>query len=174
MNWENLARPKPLPHGSPLYQRLIGSPLWVAQLKVDGWRVLVDVLRNGCIRLTTRHGEELSAPKDFAGSVLPGIPALTSLDCELERPWKKLWVFDVLTVAGADMTGRPLSERLVRLANVVQENDVTAIVPTTRERKDDYYNAVIEAGGEGIVLKRLCDPYPRGGVVWMKTKPELS
>jgi bifunctional non-homologous end joining protein LigD len=173
MNWEMLARPKPIYPGTPLAKRILESPLWIAQLKVDGTRSIVDVGRSKT-KLTSRHGKSLQISSDAAQDVLTSVPALTLMDAELEERLHVIWVFDLLMIAGQDITARPLSERLMRMNAVVQENEHVRIMPAIRERKEDYYNAVIEAGGEGIVLKRLSDPYPSGGVVWLKLKPIRS
>jgi bifunctional non-homologous end joining protein LigD len=170
MNWEMLAKPKPIYPGTPLAKRILESPLWVAQLKVDGMRVMVDIQRSKTI-ITSKHGKITQPPSKSVLDAINSIPALTLLDCEMDSQSEQLWIFDLLVVASQNITHRPLSERLMRLNSVVQENKHIKLVPTVRERKEDYYNAVIEAGGEGIVLKRLSDPYPKGGVVWLKLKP---
>lgn len=173
MNWEQLAKPKPIFPGTPIASRILESPLWVAQLKVDGVRALTVVGRSS-VKMTSKHGIAVPISSDAACSVMAGVPAMSILDAEWLQSCQQLWVFDIFQIAGADVSGQPLSERLLRLNANVEANDAIRVVPTMRERKGDYYNAVIEAGGEGVVLKKLSDPYPRGGVIWLKLKPIRS
>lgn len=100
------------------------------------------------------------------------LPAMTEVDAELERPWKCVHVFDVMTMAGVDMVSRPLSERLIRLGAILDghEDDEIRKIRSSRD-VDAFYHQIISEGGEGVVVKRLCDPYPRGGIVWLKVKP---
>lgn len=173
MDWEQLAKPKPIYPGTPLATRILQSPLWVAQMKVDGMRVMVDVGR-AKTTLTSRHGKNVLLASDAAMAVTSGIPAMSLCDAEWEERFRLLWIFDVMRIAGQDIASQPLSERLMRLNSAIVPNKHLRIVPTIRERKECYYNAVIEVGGEGVVLKRLADQYPRGGVVWLKLKPVRS
>lgn len=172
MTWESLARPQPVAHGSPLYNRVAASELWIAQMKVDGWRVLVEVDRAKRIKATSRHGK----PVDLASGAVAGlasVPAMSALDAEYVSKEGALYVFDVLTLAGADMTGLPMSTRSTRLGAVVEEGEHVHVVRNVRDRKEDYYQALVSQGAEGMVLKRLADPYPARGVVWLKVKPCL-
>jgi len=175
--WKDLARPKPCPYGSTLYKRVIDSSAWVAQEKVDGWRVLVDLGRNGKPVLVTRHGETLAAPKGIVSELATRFPALSTVDCELIRPWKKLVALDVLQIAGRDMSRQPLSERMMRLGALfgnLDSQSLLASVSSSLKNKEEFYESITSAGGEGIVLKRLNDPYPRAGAVWLKVKPGLG
>ena len=174
--WKDLARPKPCPYGSVLYKRVINSSQWVAQEKVDGWRVLVTTSRGGTVSITTRHGEGLTCTTSFARTVALAVPAMSTLDCELLRPWKKLVALDVLQIAGRDMSRQPLSERMMRLQSLLDgaSSGMLCLVRGSATEKEELYKTIVDSGGEGVVLKRLLDPYPRAGVVWLKVKPGMG
>jgi len=141
-------------------------------MKIDGRRVLVEKGRSGAVKATSRHGE----PTRLGDAIVDGLgwlPALSALDCELDTRAGVLFPFDVLMIAGRDVAELPLSTRLVRLAAVLEAGESVQAVRTIRDRKDEFYRAVVREGGEGIVLKNLGDPYPRRGVVWLKVKPNV-
>ena len=137
----------------------------------------MEVSRGGGIAITTRTGERLAMPRTDSLQVASVVPALSQLDCELIRPWRALIVFDVLRLADRDMARTALSERLMRLGALSLDGSKLGSVRTVRcgnvDEVDEFYNGVLAGGGEGIVLKRLEDPYPAKGVVWLKTKPGL-
>jgi bifunctional non-homologous end joining protein LigD len=77
--------------------------------------------------------------------------------------------FDVLAVEGLATTAQPYSERRALLEELVAENERVRLVATF-EDGEALFAAVCERGLEGVVAKRLCDPYRAGERVWVKTK----
>ncbi len=85
-------------------------------------------------------------------------------------------VFDILYLDGETLIDLPLSERRKKLEKVVNfflapqviSNDPATIVQT--------YQAALDAGHEGLMLKVLSSPYSPGqrGKNWIKIKPEVD
>ena len=79
------------------------------------------------------------------------------------------FVFDVLAVEGLATTAQPYLERRALLEELVAENEQVRLVATF-EDGEALFAAVYERGLEGVVAKRLRDPYRPGDRVWVKTK----
>jgi bifunctional non-homologous end joining protein LigD len=79
------------------------------------------------------------------------------------------FVFDVLAVEGLSTTAQPYSERRALLEELVAQNERVQLVATF-EDGEALFAAVCERGLEGVVAKRLCDPYRAEERVWVKTK----
>jgi bifunctional non-homologous end joining protein LigD len=79
--------------------------------------------------------------------------------------------FDVLYAAGADVTGRPLSERRAQLEDLVGGADVVLPVRRLAPHGLEAWAQVLERGYEGYVGKDVLSLY-RGGVTrsWLKAK----
>lgn len=151
MKPEELARPMPCDIGSEMCKRILDSTKWIAQEKINGWRCLWDGKA-----AWTRHGNRID------GVSAPG-------NLVIDGEWKDgvLYAFDLLAINGTDTMARPLSERWMRLKDVYD-----TVVPATQVHKLDAYREWISRGSEGMVLKRLSDPYPpAGGAIWLKVKP---
>ena len=83
----------------------------------------------------------------------------------------KYKVFDILFLNGQDVRHLPLEKR-IQLLNVLMEhvfpkNPLVSQVNRVFEGTHDYFNQIIESGGEGIVLKNLKSTYGAG---WYKGK----
>ncbi len=87
------------------------------------------------------------------------------------------YFFDVLLVDGVDLLDSPLAERLEQLAAAVP---VSLRVPAIRTadvgEAQRFFAQGVEAGHEGVVVKRLDSPYEAGrrGSGWVKAKPRLT
>jgi DNA ligase-1 len=82
--------------------------------------------------------------------------------------------FDVLHVDGEDVLDEPLSRRAEALEDVVPPaHRITRTIAATPEAAQEAFDAAIEAGHEGVVVKRLEAPYAAGrrGGAWLKVKP---
>ena len=81
----------------------------------------------------------------------------------------KYHVFDILFLRGEDVRSKPYKERRKMLElTCLQLNNPDFIWPVPQcEDKPYYFKAVIDDGGEGIVLKHLNSSY---GVNWVKVK----
>ncbi|SIO00675.1 DNA ligase D [Vannielia litorea] len=164
---------------------------WQHEAKLDGYRCLIAVGKGG-VRLYTRNGKDWS---DRFGALRDPVDALPCeaalIDGEvvaggagddfsaLQAALKSgdpliFYAFDCLALDGADLTGKPLTERRkaleglfaslpprgpLRLSPVLEGNGAAALA------------TICEAGGEGIVSKRLDAPYRGGrGRAWIKSK----
>ncbi len=169
-----LARPGPLPTGEE----------WAFELKLDGFRALVDT--HAGLRVMSRRGWNMTdrLPE------LSALPEGLTLDGELvawgedEMPsWSQLgqrvlhgrkgisitlFVFDVLRVEGHDAMCLPYRDRRAIL-NALELPGVVRVL----DSYDDgscLFEAVCRSGFEGVVAKRLSDPYRPGRRDWVKTK----
>jgi bifunctional non-homologous end joining protein LigD len=169
-----LAQPGPLPTGE----------RWAFELKLDGFRALVDT--HDGLRVLSRPGWNMTDRVPELGALPEGL----TLDGELvawgedEMPsWPQLgqrmlhgregisvtlFVFDVLRVEGHDTMCLSYVERraildaleLPRVARVLDSyNDGPCL-----------FEAVCRSGFEGVVAKRQSDPYRPGRRDWVKTK----
>ncbi len=164
---------------------------WQHEAKFDGYRCLMAVGKGG-VRLYTRNGKDWS---DRFGALCD--PA-AALDCRsalidgeviagggggdfsaLQSALKEggaltFYAFDCLVLDGEDLTGKPLSDRraaLERLFRDMPPRGPLRLSPMIEGDGADALAAMCEAGGEGIVSKRLDAPYrgTRSGT-WIKTK----
>ena len=82
--------------------------------------------------------------------------------------------FDVLTIDGEDLTGRPLAERRKRLVALVGPD---LVIPGTVTEDPVAAQQVLDealaAGHEGVLVKAIDSPYAAGrrGKSWVKVKP---
>jgi bifunctional non-homologous end joining protein LigD len=80
-----------------------------------------------------------------------------------------LLVFDVLAVEGLATTMQPYLERRAILEELELESGHVRLVATF-EDGEALFAAVCERGLEGVVAKRLRDPYRPGERQWVKSK----
>lgn len=84
------------------------------------------------------------------------------------------YFFDLLHLDGADLLDAPLSERVAALVAAVPEQQlVTRVTATDAEQVTRAFQASVDAGQEGVVVKALQSPYEAGrrGSGWVKVKP---
>lgn len=89
---------------------------------------------------------------------------------------KMRWsVFDIIFYHGRDLRGLPLSERRKWLLEAVATLNNPYVVPTEHvvENKRAFLERVLDAKGEGIILKKLDQSYDRH-LTWIKKKVELN
>lgn len=163
------------------------------ELKFDGYRALV-ALGKGGTRIYTRNG------KDWSDRFAPLLPALSELPADtalvdgeivagagldgfsaLQKAIRHsgpfiYYVFDLLHLDGQDITGEPLGKRRKALERLLRPVPPLGLVQASQILHDDpgrALDAVCDAGGEGIVSKRVDAPY-RGGRsgTWLKLKCE--
>jgi len=164
---------------------------WQHEAKFDGYRCLMAVGKGG-VKLYTRNGKDWS---DRFGALCE--PA-AALDCDaalvdgeviagggggdfstLQKALKAgdpltFYAFDCLHLDGNDLTGKPLSERraaLEELFDGLPPRGPLRLSPVIEGEGDAALEAMCDAGGEGIVSKRLDAPY-RGSRSreWIKAK----
>ncbi len=80
-----------------------------------------------------------------------------------------LFVFDVLAVDGLSTTMNSYAERRSLLEELELERRSVRLVATF-EDGEALFDAVCARGLEGVVAKRLADPYKSGERGWVKTK----
>ena len=170
-----LARPEPAEYGSKVYENITESSVWVAELKMDGWRIMAKC--GDFVELWTRHGRRLEdAPREIR-TALAKLPEGAVIDGELVRGqyFDRMYVWDVLHDGEKDLRGRPYSERIMRLGEIVGREVAPYILTVERavtaKDKRMMWKCREVRGGEGVVYKRLADAYPPdGGAVWLKVK----
>lgn len=170
-----LARPQPANYGSKVYESIAQSSRWVAELKMDGWRIMAKC--GDFVELWTRHGRRLEDAPHQVRTALAKLPQGAVLDGELVRGqyFDRLYVWDVLSDGVSDLRHRPYAERIMRLGQIVTK-DVNPYVLTieravSQADKEMMWKCREVRGGEGVVYKRLDDAYPPdGGAVWLKVK----
>jgi ATP-dependent DNA ligase len=194
------------PQLSKLSRELPGGPGWVYEPKWDGFRALVAHLAEGA-RLLSRRGRELGhhypellalASRLPPGSIVDGeIVAfveggldfgalqyrLTMRDrkaaaAAAERPVSFV-AFDLLRLAGLDLTARPLSERRSELEQLVARLGLQPLLEVTPQTDDlelasRWLHGYMAAGIDGVVAKRALAQYRPGERSWVKVKGERT
>ena len=157
---------------------------WVHEVKFDGYRIQAR-LDHGEVRLLTRKGLDWAAkfpniaraiealPADTAlldGEIVVeegGVPNFSALQAALKAGDGEAfvyYVFDLLHCDGADLMPLPLSERKAALARLVGEDGHGPIRFSEHFAADgkQMLSRVCGMGLEGIVSKRLTEPYRSG------------
>jgi DNA ligase-1 len=85
-------------------------------------------------------------------------------------------VFDILYLDGETLIGLPLSERRKKLESALKFFIAPQLVSDDPNAIGQQYQAALDAGHEGIMLKVLSSPYSPGqrGKNWIKIKPEVD
>lgn len=166
---------------------------WIHEMKYDGYRCLLGI-GGGKARVYTRSGldwsdkfpeiVEAAAGLEVGSALLDGeIVALdekgntgfSALQQAISEGGRglTLFLFDALEIDGEDLTGLPTIERKGRLASLVGEGMPPAILYAEHivGHGEKLFDAMCEAGQEGIISKRADAPY-RGGrtKTWLKIK----
>ena len=172
------------------------GPLMV-DTKLDGIRIQVH-RRGGEVLVFTRSLDEIGERLPDVVAAVRGLPggdlvldgeALTLADDGTPRPFQETasrtsasgrsdrvhpFFFDLLAHEGESLVQQPGRIRLERLDTVVP-----AELRTTRLESDDpaavqeFFDAAVAGGQEGVILKDLDAPYAAGrrGSAWVKVKP---
>ncbi len=180
-----------------LVARAPEGPLWIHEVKLDGYRIQCRVA-NGHATLRTRKGldwTERFAEIAASASRLPdtildgeivaldakGNPDFSALQEALANENTKFlvyFVFDLLYLAGDDLRSRPLLERKSRLRALLSRRGATGrirYVEHVVESGADVVEAACKLGLEGVISKRADAPYRSGrGGDWTKTKCRLG
>lgn len=166
------------------------GPQWAHEIKWDGMRVLADVA-GGRLRLSSRNENDVTTTFPELGTLAsPGMPEDMLLDGEVvaldggrpsfpalaermhvSNPTKArslaatrpvtFMVFDLLRLAGIDLTAQPLAQRRATLESIGLDGPHTQ-VPPTYEDGITLQTATLEQGLEGVVSKRLSSRYRPG------------
>lgn len=171
----------------------------VMEPKLDGWRMMAYVTEDG-IAVYSRTGKLYSGRLPEVEAELAKLPVGTVLDGEVvdlktqdvtavtnvfgksvakatqEQRDKLTYVaFDVLRIGNTDSTAAPLSKRHAVLGEMLERTgvDESRVVRISQLPVDeDVYQAILESGYEGVMVKDLTKPYAQGkrGHGWFKIK----
>jgi len=179
-----------LPRVQPIIPTLRKQPFddpdWLFDFKYDGFRGLcyVERHRGRFISRNGNHlgrfdglGDQLAALLDLDEAILDGEviaadatgrPQFYDLIRRTQAP--AYVAFDLLWADGADLRPLPLSERRQRLHRVLPERSAVVSQALSAEGRGRHFFELTQTYDlEGIVAKRLADPYaPR--VHWLKIK----
>ena len=81
--------------------------------------------------------------------------------------------FDCLHFEGESFTGRPARERFAALSRAVPaESIIPRLITSSAAAAQNFYDAALAAGHEGLMAKSLAAPYEAGnrGASWLKIK----
>ncbi|MEW2019439.1 ATP-dependent DNA ligase [Rhodococcus sp. NPDC076796] len=84
------------------------------------------------------------------------------------------YFFDCLHLDGVDLLDAPLEQRLAALDRVAPGHRIPSAVRPDADAAEAHFDAALDAGHEGVMLKALGAPYAAGrrGKSWQKVKPE--
>ncbi|HET7845445.1 MAG TPA: RNA ligase family protein, partial [Xanthomonadales bacterium] len=168
---------------------------WVHELKRDGYRMTV-IMRDRMVRLVSRQGRDWT---DRLRGIAERVRTLGLRDGQLDgeviavdaagrddfnalqramhdgEPAPLAFVaFDVMGVAGIDVTAAPLLERKALLRELVDGSPV-AYSTHLEECGSTVFAEVARAGYEGVVSKRADSPYAGGtSRAWLKSMARLQ
>ncbi len=83
------------------------------------------------------------------------------------------YLFDLLHLDGADLVDTPARERWRLLADLAPDLLVARLVTDDPAEAQGFFDSLVAAGQEGVVVKTLDAPYAAGrrGAGWVKVKP---
>jgi bifunctional non-homologous end joining protein LigD len=162
------------------------DPACLFEPKYDGYRGLLYVTRQGC-HFRSKRGNLLERFQELCYLVREQLPVkeaildgeVVALDADGRQNLQALSTgsgnlhyaaFDALWMNGRDLRGLPLKRRKRALTGLVPAT--TAAVSqlfSIEERGRDLFDAAERLGLEGIVAKRMADPYGPD-TVWYKIK----
>jgi DNA ligase D-like protein (predicted ligase) len=186
-----LLRPAPLPSRvepmkAVLTRERFSDPEWIYERKLDGIRGVAIVARDGA-RLLSRNGLDLGArfpelasalARSARGAVLDGEivafeGAATSF-ARLQRPGGRrprayYYAFDLLHLAGRDVTALPLRARKGLLRRALAVAGPVRLTPYRNREGVALYEEACRRGWEGVIAKRADAPYAHGrSADWLK------
>lgn len=86
------------------------------------------------------------------------------------------YLFDLLHLDGQDLLDRPAQERWAALDRLAPDLTVDRLVTDDAAAAQDFFDDVLAAGHEGVVVKDPAAPYAAGrrGAGWVKVKPRRT
>jgi bifunctional non-homologous end joining protein LigD len=167
-----------------LHDTAPSGPGWLHEIKFDGYRIEARLDR-GQVQLLTRNRQDWTHRFEPIARAVARLPAKSALlDGEvvieddkgvsgfslLQIALKEgrtdrfvYWMFDILYLDGADLTGRPLVERKAVLQKLLR--DTTDPIRYAEHFDDDgprLLEHACELGLEGVISKRRDAPYSSG------------
>ena len=155
-------------------QRPFDHPDWTFELKFDGFRGMADTVRG---RMLSKNGHHMKWYDTLVASLPGGCVfdgEITVLDREgrprfnalLFRRRPPVYVaFDVLFADGEDLRPLPLATRKAVLKRLLRGRDDLIALDGIAGDGTALYREVCRLDLEGIVAKRLADPYSAGHAV---------
>jgi DNA ligase D-like protein (predicted ligase) len=185
--------------------RPFNSAEWIFEPKIDGTRCIAEVSQDAkgvrlynrrLFDITNRYPELAAALDRSSGCILdgeiavfsngkPNFAALAQRDHQIERlridylsralP-ASFVVFDILYAKERSVMDLSLRERKRILREELHESEFVTIADSFPEKGEDYFQAALEMGIEGIVAKRLDSVYLPGtrSQDWIKIKKSLK
>ena len=177
---------------------------WIFEPKIDGTRCIAEVSSSGVrlhnrrlFEITYRYPElALALAQGASGCVLdgeiavfadgrPSFAELAERDHQndrlridfLSRSMPASYVvFDIIYAKEKSVMNLPLRERKQILREGLQESEFVTIADSFPEKGEDYFQAALKMGIEGIVAKRLDSVYEPGtrSQDWIKIKKSLK
>jgi DNA ligase D-like protein (predicted ligase) len=180
------------------------SAEWIFEPKIDGTRSLADVSKGGVrlysrrqIDITSRYPEIVAALAQGTEDCIldgeiaifeegrPSFSALAKREHQSERmridylssalPASYV-VFDILYAKGRSVMDLPLWQRKRLLYQTLQERETVTISDSFAEKGEDYFEAALKMGIEGVMAKRLNSLYQPGirSPDWIKIKKSIK
>lgn len=140
---------------------VLADPAWCMQEKFDGRRMLVRKTGDS-VEAINKLGLIAGVSTAIADAVA-AIPGDVTLDGEAIGD--RLFVFDMLSRDGADLTGQPYRDRFSVLTQLLGSGGGALIVAqcwTGHSDKADNLAELRQRNAEGVVFKRLDAPYTAG------------
>jgi len=178
-----------VPMAATLTDDRFSDPEWIFERKLDGIRCIA-IRSGGGVRLLSRNGLPLDgrfpgiaaalaagASGDLVvdGEVVAFAGSQTSFAALQQRGQRRaapfLYLFDVLHLAGRDVTALPLRARKGLLRRAVAVGGPIRITPHRNRDGEALYARACRAGWEGLIAKRADGPYVHGrSRDWLKLK----
>jgi bifunctional non-homologous end joining protein LigD len=177
-----------------LVKQVPEGPAWGHELKYDGYRILAR-LENGAVTLSSRNGHDWTHKVPGIVEAIANQPFATALfdgEIVVQRPdgttdFQLLqnalradadheityFVFDLLYLNGRSLQSLPLRDRKSVLERVLAKNSNPRVHFSRHLESsgEDFFRAACKLHAEGIVSKKLDEPYrPGKGRDWLKTK----
>jgi ATP-dependent DNA ligase len=153
------------------------GPEWTFERKLDGIRMLA-FKQGSKVRLLSRNQLPLDGSYPAVVRAIGNLGVRdVILDGEATGAWGRqgnadYHVFDILWIAGRDVTGLPLDERRRLLASIRFRSPVARVEPLD---DDKPWERACAEGGEGVIAKRRDSIYEhRRSPHWLKMKCEAS
>lgn len=175
--------------------KLPEGPEWSYEIKLDGYRAQALCEASGT-QLLSRNGKDLGKRfPEVVAALARAIPHGSIVDGELVALYSNgkpslsliqnsatsgatfvFFAFDLLALAGADLTRKPLSERQGLLQKALKQDDTVQVSQGFTIPAAQMLEMVRSHGLEGVVAKKLSSFYEPGrrSGAWSKMRVELS
>jgi bifunctional non-homologous end joining protein LigD len=164
------------------------GPLWVYEVKLDGYRAIGVNPKQGKPALFSRRGKSFYRKFPDVSQALKTLPRGTVIDGEVValddtgRPdfhllthsrssaQLRFYVFDLLFFEDKDVMALPLLERRKLLKSLTFESEMMKLLEYFETSAAEMLDVVRQHGLEGVVGKRLGSPYEPGrrSGAWVK------